>query len=156
VLYELRYWRDRGEPRADFILTVDSDSVVDRWAVQHLLRAMSDPRVQAATGLPLVRNRTRSLLTLVTDLEMVTACLTLRAARSRVGVVAPGSGALSVYRADLVLDNVDDYVVSGTAGDDRRLTHYALQRGQAVSVDEALVHTDMPHTVRGMYRQRVR
>lgn len=156
VLYELRYWRDRGQPRADYILTVDSDSVVDRRAVQHLLRAMSDPRVQAATGLPLVRNRGRSWLTLLTDLEMTTACLTLRAARSRMGAVAPCSGALSLYRADLVLDNLDDYVTSGTAGDDRRLTHYALQRGHAVAVDEALVHTDMPHTLTGMYRQRVR
>jgi hyaluronan synthase len=156
VLYELRYWRDKGQPRADFILTVDSDSVVDRRAVQHLLRAMSDERVQAATGLPLVRNRTRSWLTALTDLEMTSACLTLRAARSRMGAVAPCSGALSLYRADLVLDNLYDYVTSGTAGDDRRLTHYALQRGQAVSVDEALVHTDMPHTLKGMYRQRVR
>ncbi|MFB4294775.1 glycosyltransferase [Nonomuraea sp. ATR24] len=156
VLYELRHQRDQGAPAADFILTVDSDSVVDRRALQHLLRAMSDPRVQAATGLPLVRNRGRSWLTALTDLEMTSACLTLRAARSRMGVVAPCSGALSLYRADLVLDNLDDYVTSGTAGDDRRLTHYALQRGQAVAVDEALVHTDMPHTLRGMYRQRVR
>lgn len=156
VLYELRYWRDKGRPRADFILTVDSDSVVDRHAVRHLLRAMSDPRVQAATGLPMLRNRTKNLLTRLLDLEMVSACLTQRAARSRMGVVAPCSGALTLYRADLVLDNLDDYVTSGTVGDDRRLTHYALQRGQTVAVDEAHVYTDMPETVRTAYRQRTR
>ncbi|MBX6168507.1 MAG: glycosyltransferase family 2 protein [Thermobispora bispora] len=156
VLYELRYWRDLGYPRADFVLTVDSDSVVDRHAIRHLLRAMSDPRVQAATGLPMLRNRTRNLLTRLLDLEMVSACLTQRAARSRMGVVAPCSGALTLYRADLVLDNLDDYVTSGTVGDDRRLTHYALQRGQTVAVDEAHVYTDMPTTIRGAYRQRTR
>jgi hyaluronan synthase len=87
---------------------------------------------------------------------MVSACLTQRAARSRMGVVAPCSGALSLYRADLVLDNLDDYLDSGTVGDDRRLTHYALQRGQTVAVDEAWVFTDMPETIRTAYRQRTR
>ncbi|MCW2876558.1 MAG: glycosyltransferase family 2 protein [Sphaerisporangium sp.] len=156
VLYELRYDRDRGRKRADFILTVDSDSVVDRRAIRHLLRAMSDARVMAATGLPLLRNRRKNLLTRLLDLEMVSACLTLRAAKSRMGAVAPCSGALSLYRADVVLDNLDDYVVSGTVGDDRRLTHYSLQRGQTVAVDEAYVYTDMPETLRTAYRQRVR
>ncbi|WP_431903586.1 glycosyltransferase family 2 protein [Nonomuraea sp. bgisy101] len=157
VLYYLRdQERTYGRRRADFILTVDSDSVVDRRAIRHLLRAMSDPRVQAATGLPLVRNRRANWITRLVDLEMVSACLTLRAARSRMGVVAPCSGALSLYRAELVMDNLDDYVASGTAGDDRRLTHYALQRGQAVAVDEAHVYTDMPDTMKGFYRQRVR
>ncbi len=156
VLYGLKYWRDRGTPTADFILTVDSDSVVDRRAIRHLLRAMSDPKVQAATGMPMLRNRTTNFLTRLLDLEMVSACLTQRAARSRMGVVAPCSGALTLYRADLVLDNLDDYVASGTVGDDRRLTHYALQRGQTVAVDEAHVYTDMPETIRGAYRQRTR
>ncbi|MGI5493771.1 glycosyltransferase family 2 protein [Microtetraspora malaysiensis] len=156
ALYELRYWRDQGQPRADYLLTVDSDSVVDRHAIRHLLRAMSDPKVQAATGLPMLRNRRKNLLTRILDLEMVSACLTQRAARSRMGVVAPCSGALTLYRADLVLDNLDDYLASGTVGDDRRLTHYALQRGQAVAVDEAHVYTDMPETIRTAYRQRTR
>ncbi|WP_248958620.1 glycosyltransferase family 2 protein [Sphaerisporangium perillae] len=156
VLRELRCARDKGRGRADFILTVDSDSVIDQNAIRHLLRAMSDPRVQAATGLPMLRNRSKNLLTRLLDLEMVSACLTQRAARSRMGVVAPCSGALTLYRADLVLDNLEDYVNSGTVGDDRRLTHYALQRGQTVSVDDAWVFTDMPETVKATYRQRTR
>jgi hyaluronan synthase len=155
VLEQLRAARDAGD-RVDFILTIDSDCTIDRYAVQHLLRAMSDERVQAATGLPILRNRATNWITRVTDLEMVAACLTLRAARSRMGVVAPCSGALSLYRADLVLDNLDDYVTSGTAGDDRRLTHYALLRGQAVAVDDAVVATEMPDTLRAVYKQRVR
>lgn len=156
VLRELRWRGEQGFGKVDFLLTVDSDSVVDRHAIRHLLRAMSDDRVQAATGLPMLRNRAQNLLTRLVDLEMVSACLTQRAARSRMGVVAPCSGALTLYRADLVLDNLNDYLTSGTIGDDRRLTHYALQRGQTVAVDEALVFTDMPHTVRTVYRQRTR
>jgi hyaluronan synthase len=156
VLRRLRTDRDNGRDRADFILTVDSDSIVDRSALRHLLRALSDPRVQAATGLPLVRNRTRNWLTRLTDLEISSICLTYRGARSRMGSITTCSGALSLYRADVLLDNLDDYVSSGLAGDDHRMTHYALLRGRVVSVAEALVHTDMPHTIKGMFRQRVR
>src|SRR5699024_2977813 len=82
---------------ADFVLTVDSDSTVDRAAVERLLQVMSDDRVQAATGLPLARNR--QWLPRIIDLEIASICLTYRAARSRLGSLTTCSGALSIYRA---------------------------------------------------------
>lgn len=156
ALYALRWNRDRGHPVADYIVTVDSDCEVAPNALRHLLRAMSDERVMAATGLPLTRNRTANWLTRLIDLEISSICLTYRSARSRMGSLTTCSGALAIYRADVVLDNLDDYLDSGAAGDDRRLTHYALLRGQVVSVPEAVVYTDMPTTLRSLYRQRVR
>ncbi len=145
----------RGET-ADFILTVDSDSIVDSRALQHAMRALSDPRIQAVTGNCVVRNRTQNLLTRLTDLEIVTGNLVMRRARSVLGVVAPTSGPFAVYRAGVLFDNVDDYLRSGTYGDDRRLTHYALLRGQVVACDDAVVEMEMPATVRAMFRQRTR
>jgi len=142
--------------RADFIVTVDSDSVVAPDGVERLLRAFSDPRVYAATGLPVLRNRTHNLITRVTDMEMVYSCRVMRGARSAVGAVCPTSGAFSAYRAGVFYDNVQDYLTSGTYSDDRRLTHYALARGWVVSVDEAIVETHMPTTPRGVFRQRTR
>jgi hyaluronan synthase len=156
VLSMLRADRHHGRSRADYILTVDSDGEVDPHAVEHLLRAMSDERVQAATGLPLTRNRAANGLTRVIDLEITSICMTYRAARSMLGSLTTCSGALSLYRSGLVLDNLDDYVSDTNAGDDRRLTHYALLRGRVVSVAEAIVHTDMPDRLRQLYRQRVR
>ncbi|MEV0589654.1 glycosyltransferase [Nonomuraea sp. NPDC050310] len=158
ALYELRWHRDRGRPLADYILTVDSDCDLAPTALRTLLRAMSEPSVQAATGLPLTRNRTASWLTRLIDLEISSICLTYRTARSRLGgSLTTCSGALAIYRADVVLDNLADYLEGAVAaGDDRRLTHYALLRGQVVSVPEALVYTDMPVTLRALYRQRVR
>lgn len=141
---------------ADFVLTVDSDCTVERDALAHLLRAMSDPRVQAATGLPLARNP-RTWLARVIDLEIASICLTYRVARSMLGSLTTCSGALSLYRAGVVLDNLEEYASDHKgSGDDRRLTHYAMLRGHVVSVAEAVVHTDMPATVRTLYRQRVR
>jgi hyaluronan synthase len=150
VLYRL----DRQT--TDYLLTVDGDSVLDYHATEHLLRSMSEPKIQAATGLILVRNRAENLLTRLTDLNIGTSCLMIRTSRSVIGAVETTSGALAMYRADVIFDNLDDYVSSGTNGDDRRLTLYALLRGEVVVVNEAIVHSAMPTKVGDMYRQRLR
>lgn len=142
--------------RWDYVLTVDSDSVLDVDACEHLLRSMSDERTMAATGMILVRNRRRNLLTRLVDINVVSSCLMFRMLRSWFGVVTPTSGALALYRAGLVFDNLDDYVSSGTAGDDRRLSFYALLRGRVVGVTEAVVETELPTTVSQTFRQRMR
>jgi hyaluronan synthase len=141
---------------ADYILTVDSDSIVDVCALEELLRAMSAPDVYAATGTCLVRNRTQNWLSRLTDLEFVTGNFVMRRARSYLGAVAPTTGALSLYRGDVVISNRKDYLTSGTYGDDRRLTHYSLLRGRVVVCDTAIVETEVPTKLKAMYRQRVR
>ncbi|MCX9191612.1 hypothetical protein C3Y87_09325 [Carbonactinospora thermoautotrophica] len=146
----------RAAGAADYYMTVDSDSVVKPDALEHMLRAMSHPKVMAVTGLPMLINRDKNLLTRLLDLEMVGACLSMRAARSYVGAVAPPSGALSLYRAWIWRENLDDYLTSGTAGDDRRLGHYSSQYGWVVAVDDAVVETEMPEKLKGVYRQRNR
>lgn len=140
----------------DFILTVDSDSVCDPDAVEEMLRSMSNPAVQASTGMILVRNWRQNLLTHFIDINVVSSCLMFRMFRSWFGLVTPTSGALALYRSGLVYDNLDDYVSSGTAGDDRRLSFYALLRGQVVGVPEAVVETELPDSFRGTFYQRLR
>ncbi|TQS45048.1 glycosyltransferase family 2 protein [Cryptosporangium phraense] len=140
----------------DFVLTVDSDSVLDDDALERLLEAMSDERVQAATGMILMRNWQENLLTRLTDINVVSSCLMFRMLRSWFGIVSPTSGCLALYRAPVLYDNLPDYLTSGTAGDDRRLSFYALLRGQVVGVSEAVVSTQLPATARGMFRQRTR
>jgi hyaluronan synthase len=144
------------DERADFLVTLDSDSVPDKHALRECLRALRDPKVQAATATVAVRDRTRGLLTRLVDLELVYGCLVQRRARSSLGAVAPTSGAFAVYRASVFFENMVDYVLSGTAGDDRRLTGYALLRGQVVGCSAAWVRTDMPASIAGSFRQRVR
>ncbi|MGZ5398690.1 MAG: glycosyltransferase family 2 protein [Nocardioides sp.] len=140
----------------DFIFTVDSDSVPDPDALEHLLRSMSNPGVQAATGMIFVANRKDNLLTRLVDINVVTSCVMFRSIRSWFGIVTPTSGALALYRSGLVYDNLDDYLTSGTIGDDRRLSFYALLRGDVVGVSEAVVECYYPNTVRGTFYQRLR
>ncbi|MFE1285458.1 glycosyltransferase family 2 protein [Streptomyces sp. NPDC058751] len=151
----LRHIQEEGT-HYDYVLTVDSDSEVDGDAVRQMLRVMNDPRVQACTGTVLVRNRHASILARLSDLNLFIFCALSRGVRSGLGVVNPTSGALSLYRAPVLFDNLDHYLSSGTDGDDRQLCDYSLMRGRVVSVPDAYVTTDMPDTARGTFHQRLR
>ncbi len=140
----------------DYILTVDSDSELDPDALWHMLKTMNARRVMACTGIVLVRNRHESLLARLADVNLFIFCYLSRGLRSKLGVVNPTSGALSLYRAPVVMDNMDHYLAGGTDGDDRQLCDYALMRGRVVSVPGAYVITDMPTTVKKTYQQRRR
>jgi hyaluronan synthase len=72
------------------------------------------------------------------------------------GALETTSGALALYRSSLLYDHLAGYAVECGTGDDRWLALRALRRGEVVAVAEALVETDMPTTLRGMYRQRLR
>lgn len=143
-------------PDADYVLTVDSDSICEQSACERSLERFSDERVQAVTGMPVLANWSRNLLTRLVDLEISVACLVGRQSRSYMGVVSPATGAFAMYRSAILYDNVEDYASSGIVGDDRRLAVYALRRGRVEALNEALVAIEMPHTLRGSYRQRAR
>jgi hyaluronan synthase len=139
-----------------FVLTVDSDSRPAPDALEQLLRAMSNPKIQAATGMIYIRNFEDSIVARAADIDIGTSCVMMRASRSVLGCLETTSGALALYRADLLYDHLEAYAVECGTGDDRWLALRALERGQVVGVAEALVETDMPTTLKGTYRQRLR
>jgi cellulose synthase/poly-beta-1,6-N-acetylglucosamine synthase-like glycosyltransferase len=140
----------------DFILTVDSDSEPHPDACEQLLKAMHNPKVQAATGMIYIRNHDESWVSLAADIDIGTSCVMMRASRSMLGALETTSGALALYRSSLLYDHLEGYAVECGTGDDRWLALRALRRGQVVAVAEALVETDMPATLRGTYKQRLR
>jgi cellulose synthase/poly-beta-1,6-N-acetylglucosamine synthase-like glycosyltransferase len=147
-----RFTRDQYQ----FILTVDSDSKPYPDACEQLLKAMSNPRIQAATGMIHIGNHCDSWVSMAADLDIGTSCVMMRASRSMLGALETTSGALALYRSDLLYDHLDAYAVECGTGDDRWLALRALRRGEVVAVAEALVDTDMPTTLRGTYKQRLR
>jgi hyaluronan synthase len=139
-----------------FVMTVDSDSTPYPDALEHLLRAMSNKRVQAATGWIYVRNYRESLVARAADMDIGSSCVMMRASRSMLGALETTSGALALYRSEILYDNLAAYAAECGTGDDRWLTLRALLRGQVVGVYEAGVETDMPANLRGTFRQRLR
>jgi hyaluronan synthase len=149
------YATDRGD--YDFVFTVDSDSEPHPDALERLLRAMSDPQVWAATGWVLTRNYADNWVARCADLDIGSAMVMNRSSRTRLGAVETMSGALALYRADLLWDEAEGYLQDTVgAGDDRWLTARALLRGKAVGVNDAFVGTDMPTGVRRTFQQRAR
>jgi hyaluronan synthase len=159
---------DRMNPADwDFILTVDGDSILDRYALEHQLRAFSPRRrrrrrsllgggaVMATTGMVLVRNRKENLLTRLADMNIGTSCVMMRASRSLLGTLETTSGALAVYRAHILFQNKERYL-EGTYGDDRALAMYSALEGEVVGVNEAVVWSSMPTSVALTYKQRLR
>lgn len=149
------YATERGD--YDFVFTVDSDSEPHPDALEHLLRAMSDPDVWAATGWVLTRNYADNWVARCADLDIGSAMVMNRSSRTQLGAVETMSGALALYRAELLWDEAEDYLRDNeAAGDDHWLTARALLRGKAVGVNEAVVDTDMPTEVRRTFHQRAR
>jgi cellulose synthase/poly-beta-1,6-N-acetylglucosamine synthase-like glycosyltransferase len=140
----------------DFVLTVDSDSEPHPDACEQLLKAMRDPKIQAATGMIYIRNHDESWVSLAADIDIGTSCVMMRASRSLLGALETTSGALALYRSSLLYDHLAGYAVECGTGDDRWLALRALRRGEVVAVAEAIVETDMPTTLRGTYKQRLR
>ncbi|GAA1949563.1 hyaluronan synthase HasA [Nocardioides panacihumi] len=151
-----------ASPAAKIIVGVDSDTVLDPDALLHGLQAFADRRVEAVTGLVLVANHRRNLLTRLTDLRYANAFLVDRGAQSTLGSVLCVCGSLAFYRRGVIEDNRDDFAHQtflgrpAVAGDDRRLTNYALRRGKVVSQHNAVAWTLAPERLPHFLRQQVR
>jgi cellulose synthase/poly-beta-1,6-N-acetylglucosamine synthase-like glycosyltransferase len=139
-----------------FVLTVDSDSQPHPDALEHLLRAMSSRKVQAATGWLHIRNYSESWVARAADIDIGGSCVMMRASRSLLGALETTSGALALYRSEILYDHLEEYAVECGTGDDRWLAMRALLRGEVVGVAEARVDTDMPPTLKGTFKQRLR
>lgn len=150
------------ERDADIFVTVDSDTVLDPGAIAALVGTFCDERVMGATALVRVLNRDRNVLTRLIDLRYANAFLLDRGFQSAFGSVLCACGSLAAWRSEVVLDNLYDFVHQRflgqrcTYGDDRRLTNYALTRGNVVLVPDALAYTAAPERLGHYLRQQIR
>jgi hyaluronan synthase len=151
----LRHLQEQNK-HFEYVLTIDSDGEPFPDALEQQLRAMSNPRIQATTGMIYIRNFEETWVSRAADIDIGTSCVMMRSSRSMLGALETTSGALALYRAELLYDHLDAYEVECGTGDDRWLALRALMRGEVVAVNEAGVVTDMPTTLRKTYRQRLR
>ncbi|MFE4465907.1 glycosyltransferase family 2 protein [Oerskovia sp. NPDC056781] len=152
----------RTFPYADFYVTVDSDTQLDRRAIEETLQPFEDPQVQSVAGTILVTNYRTNLLTRMQEVWYLSMQMVDRAALSRTGSVLVNSGALATYRAAVLWDNVEHYLAETFRGrpvhtsDDSLLTLFAQQRGRTVHQPSAFAFTNMPSTFDGHRRQQLR
>lgn len=147
---------------ADIFITVDSDTVLAPDAIWEALKPFSDERVQGVTGVVRALNPVENLLTRLIDVRYASAFMLDRLAQSMFGSVLCACGSLALWRADLVRENLDDFVaqkflgIPVQYGDDRRMTNYALLKGRVVVQWTALARTLVPSKINHFLRQQAR
>lgn len=144
----LGFARARGE----ILVTIDSDSVIERGALLAIAGPFRDARVGAVAGKVVVYNRARGLIPRMLHVRFIISFDMRRAAESVYRNVYCCPGALTALRAAAVrgvLERWRNQHFLGsrcTFGEDRAMTNYLLDGGyDALYQRSAVVHTVVPN-----------
>jgi len=149
--------------RGEFVVTIDSDSVIEEDTLLAVVGPFSDPRVGAVAGKVAVYNRQKGLIPRMLHVRFILSFDFLRATQSAYGTVYCCPGALSAYRMSVVREVMDKWLkqtflgTKCTYGEDRALTNLILARQlNAVYQRTAVVHTIVPWTYRQLCKMYLR
>ena len=147
----------------DFVVTIDSDTVLEPDALVRVVEPLLCPEIGASTGNVLLLNERQNLLTRMVGTYYWVGLNIYKQAQSVIRSVVCCSGCLAAYRASLLREVIDEFAgqrflgESCTHSEDRHLTNLVLKRGyDVVYVAEAVSWTETPATVRGFLRQQRR
>jgi hyaluronan synthase len=148
--------------KARFIITLDSDTVLEKDALDHILQPFEEERVMAVMGNIAGLNRDSNVLTRMAASRARHGVLGFWAMQSYFGAILSTWGAFCAYRREVIADNLERYIGErfggrpAETGDDRRLTSFALQRGRVVLAKNALARTLLPSGFPQWLRQQIR
>jgi hyaluronan synthase len=149
--------------RGEIVVTIDSDSVIERGTLLSVVGPFRNPKVGAVAGKVEVLNRYQGLIPRMLHVRFILAFDYLRAAQSAYGTVYCCPGALSSYRASVVRNVLKDWMsqkflgVQCTYGEDRSLTNLILAQGfNSVYQRTAVVKTVVPWTYEKLYKMFLR
>ncbi|MEC4890758.1 MAG: glycosyltransferase [Nitrospira sp.] len=147
----------------DILVTVDSDSVIERGALLAIAGPFRNEQVGVVAGKVCVLNRFRSLLPRMLHVRFVLSFDFLRSVQSTYGTVYCCPGALSAYRASVVKPLIPAWLRQQfwgedcTIGEDRALTNDILAAGyRSVYQRSAVVHTLAPERYRQLCNMLLR
>lgn len=151
----------RQEPGGGFFVTMDSDTVADKRAIEEGLKPFADQRVTSVASIILAYNAEDRLVRL-TDAWLLTFQLAVRAAMSRMGCVLVNSGNFSLYRTSVLLEAIPSYETELFRGnkvefsDDSLLTLFSHLRGRTVQQPTSFAFTVLPNKISHHLRQQLR
>jgi hyaluronan synthase len=147
----------------EIIVTVDSDSVIERGALLAIAGPFRDPRIGAVAGKVAVHNRRSGLIPRMLHVRFILSFDYLRSAQSVYRTVYCCPGALAAYRASVLRQVLPAWErqrflgVPCTYGEDRALTNDILARGyDTVYQRSAVVRTLVPETYAKLCRMFLR
>ena len=148
---------------AGVFVTVDSDTMLARNAIEEGLRPFLREDVYSVAGLELACNSARNWLTLLTSSRTLSwQLLSCSAQHVAGGDITVNRGTYSLYRADMIRDVLPAYLDETffgrpvKLGDDAALTLFAQCRGRAVQQPTAVCLAMYPEKLRHHFRQWIR
>ena len=149
--------------RGEFVLTIDSDTVIYPDTIQKLVNEAIDKRVGAVTGNVRALNPGASRLAWLVNWRYALLFDQERAAHARFQAVLCCTGPLSLYRRTAIEEIWEDYLRQTfmrrvcVFGDDLHLTNLLLARGyEARYAPKAKALTEVPTRLGRYFRQQVR
>ena len=135
---------------SDIMVTLDSDSILDRNAVQEGLKPFRSPKVMSVAGCVVVLNSRTNVLTRALCMLYTPFTRGFRSAQSVLKRVMVNSGTLAFYRGDVIRRYAGVYENEMFLGrpmqmnDDSMLTMYAMMHGDTVHQPSSVVFTLVP------------
>jgi hyaluronan synthase len=148
---------------ADVFVTVDSDTALERNALEEGLKPFAHRKVQSVAGIELAWNHSVSLLVRLKSVNtLVWQFITCSAQNVALGNVLVNRGTFALYRGALIRRTLDAYTGETffgrrvILGDDSMLTTFALGSGRAVQQVSAVCFSMYPETFSHTLRQWTR
>lgn len=140
--------------RYDVVVTMDGDTVFDRYAIARLARHFHDPNVMAVAGKVCATN-SRNILNLFQWAEYVITQNMDKEALNLVNAIGVVPGPVGAWRRSVVLE-VGGYSLD-TMVEDQDLTLALIARGYRVLYEpQALAYSETPFFLKDFYKQRSR
>jgi hyaluronan synthase len=156
------YWAFQ-RVNTEFIVTIDSDTLLEKRAISYLIAPLVDKNVGATTGNIILLNEKRNILTRIIAGMYLCGLNNYKKSQSVLGNVICCSGCLSAYKTKLIKMIAEDFVNQQFMGkiakhsEDRHLTNLLLREGFKIKyVEKAVCYTETPSTLGGFLRQQQR
>ncbi len=148
--------------RSEFILSVDSDVIVEPDTLKELLRHLT-PEMAAVGGVVRVINPDVNLLTRMQEIKYYVGYELLKGLENRFSHVMCLSGCLTLFRRGVLLEVEPDLLGRSLLGhdvkygEDRYLTRKIVERGHRTGLCQtAVCYTKVPETFSAWFGQQLR
>lgn len=143
-----------AEASHEILVTLDADTLLCPSTIGNLVRHFADPKVAAVSG-NLKAGNTKKWIACVQSIEYVCGFNLDRRALDLLNAVAVVPGAAGAWRKSAVLEAGGHAL--DTVAEDTDLTLAIRRRGHLIRYDEdAIAYTEVPETLLGLARQRLR
>lgn len=148
----------------DIFVTVDSDSIVDKDTLRHLVSPfVHNKDCGAVAGNIRVLNNKKAILPKMLDVSFVLSFEFVRSAESHLNSVLCTPGALAAYRSEAVHHCLPEWINQtfmgkpSDIGEDRAMTNMILKQGKHVLFQKnAVAYTNVPEEYTGLYKMFIR